>query len=365
MEAGMVASWWGARPSAGVGLGLGAGFAAVFALGCAAGEKTVEAPPAKEPASVEVQTPPPLDAEESAARARLDEWQGELARAVPRGKAHAWEMADAADRLAAAVEALGYPIVREAYEIEGSSFFNLTLRSFGTAERDEVIVVGAPYDLGSDGSALPAALLLELAHHLREHEHRKSVELVWFALGQGSDVAEAERGAAHYLAREAARRAQVDDLTKNDAVMRARGELIEGTPELDVDRSEAMLFLSLGELEGFASVGRVSMTTSVSERAGANPDRATKAGRASDARGALESALGYLSFGELKAGPDAQLFSRAGVPSITLAAVAAPGHRTNQESPSELEARLAVRLSRAVLEIAGTRSQLENLYLQD
>jgi len=52
------------------------------------------------------------------------------------------------------------------------------------------------------------------------------------------------------------------------------------------------------------------------------------------------------------------------VPAITLAAVAPTG-RPSAEAPRDLEARLAVRLTRAVLGIAGTPNQLENLYLQE
>lgn len=330
--------------------------------GCSAAPPTPEAPPKAATEPDLAPSPPPLDEEELAARDRLARFEGVLARAVPRGRKFAWEMADAADALATEIEALGYPVVRQAYEVDAATFFNISVRSYGTTNRDEVLVVGAPYDAETGASVFPAALLLELAHALRTREHERSVDVVWFALGQGTDVAEAERGVAHYLSREAARRAKLEELLKDDAAMRARGELIEGTPELDVDRSRPVLFLSLGGLAEFSTKRRVSSTASKSGSADAS---AGTSGHVDEALSALSRELGYLEFGALHTEPDADSFTGAGIPSVTLAAVAPTGHRKAQEAPSDLEARLAVRLTRAVLEIAGQPNQLDNLYLKE
>ena len=89
---------------------------------------------------------------------------------------------------------------RQAYEVQGQSFFNIEANLEGRKRPEEVIVVGAHYDShgpspGANDNASGVAALLELAEVLRPRSFSRSLRFVAFtneeepftrSLGMGS-----------------------------------------------------------------------------------------------------------------------------------------------------------------------------------
>jgi hypothetical protein len=88
---------------------------------------------------------------------------------------HPWELADAADYLAGELEAAGYLLERQGFEVRGGKAVvqNLSVNVSGGRRGDESIVVAAHYDTppasrGADDDASGTAVLLALARSLRD-----------------------------------------------------------------------------------------------------------------------------------------------------------------------------------------------------
>jgi Zn-dependent M28 family amino/carboxypeptidase len=82
---------------------------------------------------------------------------------------------------------MGYPVMKQTYQVEGKSTANLIAQKNGSANTDEIIVVGAHYDTilsspGADDNASGVAGLLELARLWKEEAGKKTVRFVAFTL---------------------------------------------------------------------------------------------------------------------------------------------------------------------------------------
>jgi Zn-dependent M28 family amino/carboxypeptidase len=82
-------------------------------------------------------------------------------------------------------QALGYEVVRQAYDAAGVESANLEITLAGTDRADEIVLAGAHYDTvpgspGADDNASGVAAVLELARLLRGQQHARTIRLVAF-----------------------------------------------------------------------------------------------------------------------------------------------------------------------------------------
>jgi acetylornithine deacetylase/succinyl-diaminopimelate desuccinylase-like protein len=82
-------------------------------------------------------------------------------------------------------EALGYEVMRQAYDAAGVESANLEITLPGTDRAGQIILVGAHYDTvpgspGADDNASGVAALLELARLLHGCRHARTIRLVAF-----------------------------------------------------------------------------------------------------------------------------------------------------------------------------------------
>jgi len=175
--------------------------------GCAPQVRPAPAPSAQDPGEMPPPTPPPADAslnaDESLVRAAMARHVEKLSSTIgERHASKAWELADAADYIAAELEALGYTIERQGYEVGSALAQNLSVTIPGGTRGDERILIGAHYDspVGSRGltSAVSTAGLLELARVMHGAKLERTLSLVFFALGAGPDSSGQARGARHF-----------------------------------------------------------------------------------------------------------------------------------------------------------------------
>lgn len=181
---------------------------ASFALACAPTETKDAAFPAPHSAEADpeaLELPAlPLSQDELEIQKRLQVHVQELA--VRIGERHLdrpWELADAADSLAARFEDLGYTVERQGYEIDGVVAHNLAVTIPGGARGDEVFLVTAHYDsphgkAGKNAGASGAVAILELARLMRDARPARTLRLVLFAIGEPPFSGEKARGSWHY-----------------------------------------------------------------------------------------------------------------------------------------------------------------------
>ncbi|MEM7204139.1 MAG: M28 family peptidase [Planctomycetota bacterium] len=114
---------------------------------------------------------------------------------------------DALERAASYVEAqlaaAGVEVASQAFVVDGASYRNVRA-TLGPAT-DEWVVVGAHYDVadqgpGADDNASGVAVLIALAHLLRDAELPRRVELVAYALEEPPHFGTANMGSAHHAA---------------------------------------------------------------------------------------------------------------------------------------------------------------------
>ena len=134
------------------------------------------APPAAVQHEPPVDSPKPLS---EAERRLLPELHRDVDKLVSsigqRDVDHPWELADAADYLAIELEAAGYLLERQGFEVrDGKAVVqNLVVKVTGERRADESVIVAAYYDTppasrGADDNASGTALLLALARSLRD-----------------------------------------------------------------------------------------------------------------------------------------------------------------------------------------------------
>lgn len=221
-----------------------------------------EGPRAAQPAASAASVVPrsPLSSEEEAMQRRLathlDQLSGRMGERHP-GKP--WELADAADYLAAELEGMGYALERQGYEAgDGGEVAaqNLIVTSKGGAGGEQVILVGAHYDSppgekGRNAGASGAAAVLELARAFAQGQHSRTIRFCLFALGEPPHGDGATRGARVYGEAVGKRRAAAEAELAKDAELKAKGSLPEALPAPAVDRSRIVAAILLDRLLSF------------------------------------------------------------------------------------------------------------------
>ncbi len=160
------------------------------------------------PAAAARSSEPELRALTPSERALEQELRAEVRALVALGERsprRPWELAGAADALAEKIEAAGYPLERQGYELQGVLAQNLVASLRGSARPEESVVVGAHYDCpeGSPGAsdATGAAALLVLARRLRAAAPAVSVHWVWFGTSAPPYARTASQGSQRYVRR--------------------------------------------------------------------------------------------------------------------------------------------------------------------
>lgn len=129
---------------------------------------------------------PPLTDAERGFQEELGRDVAALAKIGERNAQKKWELAEATDFLAAQLEAAGYSLRREGHEIDGVAVQNLEVEVRGSAETDEVVLVGAHFDSaagspGANDNASGVAAVLALARRFRSATPHRTLRFVLFA----------------------------------------------------------------------------------------------------------------------------------------------------------------------------------------
>jgi hypothetical protein len=185
-------------------------------LGCSGAR-----PPATlEPASSEsrpaiTKTPdgalPPLSERERALGTELRRDVEKLSKEIgERNAGKKWELASASDYVAGELEAAGYTLDRQGYEVGEIVAQNLEVGVSGGQRGEEVIVVGAHYDSapgtpGANDNASGGAALLALARRFREARPARTLRFVAFANQEAPFFQTKDMGSVVYAKRAAAR----------------------------------------------------------------------------------------------------------------------------------------------------------------
>lgn len=189
---------------------------------CAAG--TPAPRPTPKPVSAAPPPRPELTADEAILRDRLRAHVDRLARSIgERNLEHPWELAEAADYVAIEIEALGLPIERLGYELDGAVVQNLAVTIPGGARGDEVLVVGAHYDSapgsrGENGNATGVAAVLELARLFRGAQNERTLRLVAFAVSAPPHAGGQDMGSLRYARELEAKQAKVVGMINLDRI---------------------------------------------------------------------------------------------------------------------------------------------------
>jgi hypothetical protein len=156
---------------------------------------------------------PPLNAREreltSALRRHVDQLATEIGE---RNAGRVWELASAADYLAAELEGAGYGVDRQGYEVNNGAVaaLNLSVEVPGGRRGDEIVVVGAHYDSsrgspGADDNASGTAAVVELARAARAIKPDRTLRFVCFTNREPPFFRTPEMGSAVYARRSAER----------------------------------------------------------------------------------------------------------------------------------------------------------------
>ncbi len=166
----------------------------------------------------------PLTEPERAVEARLRAHVLELADKIgERNPEQPWELAAAADYVAAQFEGFGYVVERQGYEVAGVAAQNLAVTVRGVDRAEDVIVVGAHYDSpvggpGRNGNASGVAGLLELARMFRSEEGSRTVRFVAFAVSEPPYAGSDDMGSLRYVRHLAAAGEQVVAMVNLDRI---------------------------------------------------------------------------------------------------------------------------------------------------
>lgn len=193
--------------------------------------------PATPLASKEARPRPELTADEVILKDRLRGHVVRLARGIgERNLEHPWELAEAADYVAAELETLGFAIERLGYELDGAVVQNLAVTILGGARGDEMVVVGAHYDSergsrGENGNATGVAAVLELARLFRDAKSERTLRLVAFAVSAPPHAGGRDMGSLRYAQELEARGAQVVGMINLDRIGIFKGSA-ENAPQV-------------------------------------------------------------------------------------------------------------------------------------
>jgi len=199
---------------------------------CSAGAPVAESPPAarspQQPPAAEPLLTNELTFDEKIVSEGLKRHVSRLAVQIgERNGTKSWELAESSDYVAGELEALGYPVERQGYELGSVAAQNLSVTVAGGARGDELFVVGAHYDSPASApgfeSALSVGAVLELARIMRAARVERTLRFVFFALGELPDIVGEARGARQF-----ARKMAHD----------ARGAAASGLPEAVQKASE-------------------------------------------------------------------------------------------------------------------------------
>jgi len=154
---------------------------------------------------------PPLSDDEASLETRLRRHVEVLS--VEIGERHVWRpsaLAKSADYIEQTLQAEGYEVARQGYEVQGQEVFNLEVELRGQTRPEEVVVVGAHYDSipdcpAANDNASGVAGVLELARHFRERRLDRTLRLVAFVNEEPPFFQGEEMGSLVY-ARAAAKR---------------------------------------------------------------------------------------------------------------------------------------------------------------
>jgi hypothetical protein len=199
---------------------------------------------------------PELSAEEQQLKERLGAHLQHLAGKLgERTPSRPWELADASDYVAQTLEAYGYPLERQGYELDGAVAQNLTVRVGGGERGDQVILVTAHYDSkpgdpGRSGAGATAALL-ELARQMRGAKLKRTIQFSAFALGESPHGDGEDRGARRYVRAVQQKRAREQEKLAREEEQKRRGELPADLPPPPIDQSRFVAMISLGRLLSF------------------------------------------------------------------------------------------------------------------
>lgn len=215
-------------------------------------------PRSQDVGSTRITPRPPLTADEAILQDRLRAHVVELSQRIgERNPGHPWELAAAADYVALEFEALGFPVERLGYEIDGAAVQNLAVTVPGSRQPQEVIVVGAYYDSapgsrGENANATGVAALLELARLLRDAKTARTLRLVAFAVSAPPYAGGEDMGSLRY-ARELQRSGQnVIGMISLEGI----GVLIEDPSGSSSAPSPEKAWVRLGSTEGAEGLRR-------------------------------------------------------------------------------------------------------------
>jgi hypothetical protein len=202
--------------------------AACLALGCAANNGGVragpgEAPPASGPDAHGAPVKP-LTEREQKLEGQLRHDVQQLSKEIgERNTDKKWELASAADYVAGELEAAGYKLDRQGFEVGEVLAQNLGVELPGAELGHEIVIVGAHYDSalgtpGADDNASGAAALLALARGFSGSRPARTLRLVAFANAEAPHFRTPQMGSLVYAKRSAARGEKIVAMISIDSI---------------------------------------------------------------------------------------------------------------------------------------------------
>lgn len=292
-------------------------------------------------------------ARESQLAAELERDVNELSVSIgERNPAHKWEFASASDYVAGQLEAAGYSLDRQGYEVGEVTAQNLGVEIPGAKLPSEIVLVGAHYDSaagspGANDDATGLAAVLALAREFSGSHPERTLRFVAFGTGQPPYYGTEQMGSLVY-----AKRARV------------RGENLVG-------------------VLGLGSIGFYSLAPQSQKQAGADPkafgdigdfvavfgDAGSKslANRVVSAFmqyvvfPARPAAIGSDSYDGASTAEDAWAFWRVGYHAVSLSDTGPlryPEHHARQDTPNRLDFQ---RMARVVVGVGGVLRDLGGL----
>jgi hypothetical protein len=156
---------------------------------------------------------PPLGPRERALADELRRDVNKLAAEIgERNAEKKWELADASDYIATELEAAGYAVERQGYEVEQGAVAvqNLEAEVTGGDHGGQVVLVGAHYDThpgspGADDNASGVAAVLALARAFRSTRPKRTLRFVFFTNEEMPYFQTQDMGSLRYARQAAAR----------------------------------------------------------------------------------------------------------------------------------------------------------------